>query len=210
MRLLIFGASGATGRGLVSAALAEGHMVTAFVRTPSKFAVSDEHLRVIIGDVADRQAVDGAIRGHDAVLSCLGVSVPLKHDAAVIAGIGFIVEAMQRTGPARLIYQSFLGVSDSRRQLGPLLGGIIAPLVLRHEVADHEAKERLIAQSGLDWTIVRPPRLGNGPATGRFRHGNGIRAKSLLPILPRADVAAFMLAQVSNATYSRKAVSLLD
>ncbi|TIS64764.1 MAG: hypothetical protein E5W93_02005 [Mesorhizobium sp.] len=98
---------------------------------------------------------------------------------------------------------------DGRRQLGPLLGGIVAPLVLRHEVADHEAKERLIAQSDLDWTIVRPPKLGNGPATGRFRHGDGIRAGSLLPTLARADVAAFMLAQVSDTTYSRKAVTLL-
>lgn len=209
MRLLIFGASGATGRALVAAALAEGHLVTAFVRTPGKLAISHEHLSLLVGDVADRQAVEGAIAGHDAVLSCLGVGVPLKHDAAVIAGIGFMIEAMQRSGPARLIYLSFLGVRDSRRQLGPLLGGIIVPLVLRHEVADHEAKEGLIAQSGIDWTIVRPPRLGNGPATGTFRHGDGIQARSLLPTLSRADVAAFMLDQVGDATYSRKAVALL-
>ncbi|WP_192249034.1 NAD(P)H-binding protein [Mesorhizobium silamurunense] len=83
------------------------------------------------------------------------------------------------------------------------------PLVLRHQVADHEAKERLIAQSGLNWTIVRPPKLGNGRATGRFRHGNGIRARSLLPTLARADVAAFTLDQLSDTAYSRKAVALL-
>ncbi|PBB98280.1 NAD(P)H-binding protein [Mesorhizobium sp. WSM3862] len=209
MKLLIFGASGATGRALVSGALAEDHLVTAFVRTPRKLAISHDRLSVTVGDVADCKAVEGAIAGHDAVLSCLGVGVPLKHDAAVIAGIGFIVEAMQRSGPTRLIYQSFLGVRDSRRQLGPLLGGIVVPLVLRHEAADHEAKERLITQSGLDWTIVRPPKLGNGPATGRFRHGHGIRARSLLPTLARADVAAFMLDQVSDKTYSRTAVALL-
>ena len=164
---------------------------------------------MIVGDVADRQAVERAIAGQDAVLSCLGGGVPLKHDPAVIAGVGHIVDAMRRTGPNRLIYLSFLGVRDSRRQLGPLLGGIVAPLVLRHEVADHETKERLIAQSGLDWTIVRPPKLTNGAATGHFRHGNGIRAASLLPTLARADVAAFMLGQIGDATYSRKAVSLL-
>lgn len=209
MRLLIFGASGATGRALAAAALAKGHMVSAFVRTPGKLAISHEDLKIIVGDVANRQAVGSALAGHDAVLSCLGVGVPLKHDAAVIAGIGFIVEAMQRSGPTRLIYQSFLGVRESRRQLGPLLGGIVVPLVLRHEVADHEAKERLIAQSGLDWTIVRPPKLGNGPATGQIRHGESIHARSLLPTLARADVAAFMLDQVSDTTYSRKAVALL-
>jgi putative NADH-flavin reductase len=209
MKLLIFGASGATGRALVSAALAEGHAVTAFVRTPGKLAISDKRLSIIVGDVADRQAVERAIAGQDAVFSCLGGGVPLRHDAAVIAGVGHIVDAMRRTGPARLIYLSFLGVRDSRRQLGPLLGGIIAPLVLRHEVADHETKEGLITQSGLDWTIVRPPKLSNGAATGKFRHGNGIRAASLLPTLARADVAAFMLGQIGDATYSRKAVSLL-
>ena len=209
MKLLIFGASGATGRVLVSAALANGHAVTAFVRTQSKLAVSHENLKVVVGDVADRQAVESAVAGHGAVFSCLGVGVPLKRDPAVVAGIGFIVSAMQRTGPARLIYQSFLGVHDSRRQLGPLLGGIIVPLVLRHEVADHEAKEKLIVQSSLDWTIVRPPRLSNGAATGEFRHGDGIRATSLLPTLARADVAAFMLGQINDTTYSRRAVSIL-
>ncbi|MEP6565471.1 MAG: NAD(P)H-binding protein [Mesorhizobium sp.] len=209
MKLLIFGASGATGRALVSAALANGHAVTAFVRTPGKLAISHENLRVIAGDVADRQAVERAVAGHQAVFSCLGVGVPLKRDPAVVAGIGHIVDAMQRTGPARLIYLSFLGVRDSRRHLGPLLGGIIVPLVLRHEVADHEAKENLIVQSSLDWTIVRPPKLINGAATGEFRHGDGIRAASLLPTLARADVAAFMLGQINDTTYSRRAVSIL-
>ena len=209
MKLLIFGASGATGRVLVSAALARGHAVTSFVRTASKLAVSHENLKVIVGDVADRQAVKRAVVGHEAVFSCLGVGVPLKHDPAVVAGIGFIVDAMQRTGPARLIYLSFLGVRDSRRQLGPLLGGVIVPLVLRREVADHEAKEKLIVQSSLDWTIVRPPKLTNGAATGVFRHGDGIRAASLLPTLARADVAAFMLGQLDDTTYSRRAVAIL-
>jgi len=209
MKLLIFGASGATGRVLVSAALAKGHAVTAFARTPSKLAVNHENLRVIVGDVADHQAVTHAVSGHEAVFSCLGVGVPLKHDPAVVAGIGFIVDAMQRTGPARLIYLSFLGVRDSRRQLGPLLGGVLVPLVLRNEVADHEAKEKLIVQSSLDWTIVRPPKLTNGAATGEFRHGNDIRAASLLPTLTRADVAAFMLGQLDDTTYSRRAVAIL-
>lgn len=99
MKLLIFGASGATGRVLVSAALAKGHAVTAFARTPSKLAVSHENLRVIVGDVADHQAVTHAVSGHEAVFSCLGVGVPLKHDPAVVSGIGFIVDAMQRSGP---------------------------------------------------------------------------------------------------------------
>ena len=183
--------------------------MTAFVRTPGKIAVRHENLTVVVGDVADQQAVERAVAGHEAVFSCLGVGVPLKRDPAVVAGIGFIVDAMQRTGPARLIYLSFLGVRDSRRQLGPLLGGVIVPLVLRHEVADHEAKEDLIVQSSLDWTIVRPPKLVNGAATGEFRHGTGIRAGSLLPTLARADVAAFMLGQLDDTTYSRKAVAIL-
>ncbi|MER8667034.1 NAD(P)H-binding protein [Mesorhizobium sp. M0633] len=209
MKLLIFGASGATGRVLVSEALAKGHAVTAFVRTPGKLAISHENLKVIVGNVADREAVERAVVGNDAVFSCLGVGVPLKRDPAVVAGIGFIVAAMQQAGPERLIYLSFLGVRDSRRQLGALLGNIIAPLVLRHEVADHEVKESLIVQSNLDWTIVRPPKLSNGAATGEFRHGNGIRSASLLPTLARADVAAFMLAQLDDTTYSRRAANIL-
>lgn len=208
MKLLIFGASGKTGQVLVAKALAQDHTVTAFVRSAGKLAIRHALLTTVEGNVVDPAAVNKVVPGHDVVLICLGVGTPLKPDPAVVSGISNIVTAMEITGPSRLIYLSFLGVSDGRAQLGLLLGRIIAPLVLRHEVADHEKKERLIAASSLDWTIVRPPKLVGGDPTGRYRHGTGIRATSLLPTLRRTDLADFMLGQTVDQTYARKAVAI--
>ena len=133
------------------------------------------------GDVAEAAAVERALDGQDAVLCALGAATPLKRDPELVTGIKNIVRAMERGGPRRLIYLSFLGVSSGRGQLSLLGRYVVAPLVFRHVVADHEAKERIITQSSLDWTIVRPPRLTNGPLTGTYRHGNDIKATSVVP-----------------------------
>ena len=204
MRVLIFGASGVTGRLVVAAALARGHAVTGFVRNAEKLAIADRRLTVVVGNVADPEAVGHAVADHDAVVSCLGVGVTFEPDPAVVAGIGHIVAAMQQYGVSRLIYLSFLGVGATRRYLGPLLGGVVVPLLLRHEVADHAAKERLIIASELDWTIVRPPKLTNGGATGHYRHGEEVRPVPLFPTLARADLAVFILSQLDDRDYVRK------
>jgi putative NADH-flavin reductase len=209
MRLTIFGASGATGKELVAQALERGHHVTAFVRTQGKLEKKNGQLDVLLGDVTDVVMVARAITGSDAVLSALGVGRPLRHDLAVVQGIRNIVKIMEKTGPARLIYLSFLGVTEGRNQVGFLLGRIAARLVLKHEVADHEEKEAAIMHSELAWTIVRPPAMTNGPYTGVYRDGVDIRAQSFLPTISRADVADFMLKQVSERTYLRKAVAIL-
>src|SRR5215212_972439 len=118
MRLLVFGASGKTGHELVRQAIEHGHTVTAFVRTPGKLTIAGPSVRVLAGNVADSAAVAGAIPGHDAVVSALGVSTPLKHDADVIAGVQHIIAAMEEHRVRRLIYVSFIGVRESRAAVG--------------------------------------------------------------------------------------------
>jgi putative NADH-flavin reductase len=108
MKIVIFGASGATGTVLVAQALDAGHHVTAFVRTPSKLEITHTALQVVQGDVKDSAAVETAIVGNDVVLSALGVGRPLRHDPAVIEGIRNVTRVMEQSGPTRLIYQSFL------------------------------------------------------------------------------------------------------
>jgi putative NADH-flavin reductase len=208
MNLLIFGASGGTGRLLVRQALAQNHAVTAFVRTPAKLAITHAQLTVIVGDVADRPAVARAMHGQDAVLSALGAVTPLRRDPILVTGIRHIVEAMAQAGVQRLIYQSFLGVGDSQREAGFFIR-YIAPLLLPHPTADHELKERVITESGLAWTIVRPPKLTNGRLTGRYRIGEYIRARSPVPLLSRADVADAMLRQLDDPTHVRKVVRVM-
>ena len=108
-----------------------------------------------------------------------------------------------------MIYLSFLGVSGGREQLSFLGRYVVAPLIMRNVVADHEAKENIIRQSNLDWTIVRPPRLTNGPHTGAYRRGPDIKAASVVPMISRADVADFMLRQLDDPTYLRKAPAVM-
>jgi putative NADH-flavin reductase len=85
----------------------------------------------------------------------------------------------------------------------------MATLVVRNEVADHETKEAIIRNSKLDWTIVRAVGLTKGPHTGLYRHGVDIRARSLVPTISRADVAEFMLSQLTDRTYVRKVVAVM-
>lgn len=207
MKLLVFGASGRTGQHILRLAASRGISVAGFVRRAATLNARTD-LEVIEGDVSDPIAVQSAVAGRDAVISTLGVSTPLKPDPAVCAGVGHIVAAMERLQVARLVYLSFIGVSASRSSAGPILR-FVARIPLRHEIADHEEKERRVQASKLDWLIVRPPKFTDGPATGRTRAGVGLRATNLLPQLSRADVAAFLLEQVLQPSFHREAVHLL-
>jgi putative NADH-flavin reductase len=208
MRVLILGATGATGLEVVRQALAQDLSVTAFVRNPARLTVAGPTLRVIQGDVADYAGVAGAVEGQDAVVSTLGVGKPLQSDPVVIDGIRHALRAMEDHSVPRLVYLSFIGVRESRAAAGPLIR-YVARHPLRHEIGDHEKKEELIRASGCDWTIVRAPKLSNGRQTGQYREGEAIVATSVFPTLSRADVAAFILRQLSERTYVRQSPRVL-
>jgi putative NADH-flavin reductase len=208
MRLLVFGASGKVGQELVRQALVREHSVTAFVRTPGKLKTTHPLLRVIEGDVADDDAVAAAVPGHDAVVSALGVGKPLQHDPDVVSGVQRIIRVMEANGVRRFVYLSFVGVRESRHSVGFILRHI-APIPLRHEIADHEEKEAIIRASTLDWTIVRPPTLTNGARTGTYRDGEQIASWKPVPLLSRADVADFMLQELEHPQYVRQAPRLM-
>lgn len=206
MNLLVFGASGGTGRQLVEQALGQGHHVTAFVRNPAKFTLQHPQLRLFQGDVQDAQAVQQAVPGHDAVLSALGAPAG-RRDAVRSVGTGHIVQAMQQAGVRRFICLTTLGMGDSRPALPWLYRYVLVPLLLRYAFADSERQEALIRQSPLDWTIARPGTLTDGPRTGRYHHGFAPSAR--LPMrIARADVADFMLGQLTATTYLRREASL--
>jgi putative NADH-flavin reductase len=208
MKLLVFGASGKTGREVVRQALARGYTVTAFVRDTARLPLAHGNLRLIAGEITNRAAIARAVDGHTAVISALGVGRPLQHDAMVIDGVRAIARAAEQASVERLVYLSFIGVHESRDGAGFVLKRLAATL-LRHEVADHEVKEAAIVESFVDWTIVRPPKLTNGRLTAAYRVGEDIRARSPLPLMSRADVADFMLRQLTDAAFIRKAVRIL-
>jgi len=200
MKLLIFGSTGGTGRELVKQALSEGHNVTAYARDPAK--IEDQQnpsLNVVSGDVLDPAAVGNAVAGKEAILSTIGAGAgrtTLREE-----GTRNIVEAMQRTGVKRLICLSSLGVGDSRDNLSFFTKHIIVALFLRHAFADHERQEAVVRRSPLDWIIVRPPHLRDGPRTGVYRHGFSTTDKRIKGWISRADVADFMVKQLVEDTY---------
>ena len=203
MKILFFGASGATGHHLISQALRLNHFVTAFVRNSSKLRSENVNIKVVNGDVTDYRCVEDAIRNQDVVLSALGASNPFKRDFKLIIGIQNIVTAMMKQKVRRLIYQSFLGVRENREELGFVVNHVI-PVILKSVISDHEAKENIIMESGFDWTIVRCSMLTNGSLTGKYRTGEDIKSSSTIPSVSRADVSDFMLKQLTDKKFVHK------
>jgi putative NADH-flavin reductase len=208
MNILIFGASGATGHELVKQALEQGHRVTAFVRTPIKLKVEHQHLSIFPGDVTNSSAVQEAIKGKEAVLSALGASSPFKYDQAVVDGMANIVKAMEKENVRRLIYMSAINVKESRKDAG-LLIRVLAPILLRTENAGHEARENIIRQTNLEWTIVRAAGLTNGGHKGIYRSGEDVRSKGILSNISRKDVADFMLKQLADKKFVHKTPKIM-
>jgi putative NADH-flavin reductase len=212
MKLLVFGPTGGTGRHMVEQALAQGHAVTAFVRNPARFDLRHANLTVVAGDVMDPATIERAIPGHDAVLSALGA--PPRSSGTIRAdGTRNIIRAMEKAGVRRFVCQTSLGYGDSRQtlELAPLyFRYLIVPFVLRKVFADHALQEDHIKQSRLDWVIVRPGNLTDGPRTGAYRHGFAASDRTIEVSVSRADVADFMLKQLSDDTYLHKTPGLSD
>jgi putative NADH-flavin reductase len=149
--------------------------------------------------VLDSAAVERAVAGREAVLCTIGAGAgrtTLREEAT-----RNIVESMEKTGVQRLICQSSLGVGDSRANLTFFTKHIIVGVFLRHAFADHERQEAVVKQSSLKWTIVRPPHLKDGPRTGVYRHGFSTTDRGIQGKISRADVADFMLKQLTDDTY---------
>ena len=209
MKIIIFGASGATGHELVKQALTYDHLITAFVRDPSKLNLKNKNLEIVQGDVKDYASVENAIKGHDAVLSALGVSKPLKNDPVVIEGVKNILLAMEKLNIMRFVYLSFLAVGQGRNDAGFLIKHVISRIV-HNEIEDHQEKEALIKASNREWTIIHPPKLTNGVKKGIYRIGENIKSTSFFPTLSRVDLADFMIKQLNDNRFLRKTVRIMN
>jgi putative NADH-flavin reductase len=200
MKILVFGSTGGTGREFLKQSLTQGHQVTAFVRDPARLGdIEHANLQWIPGDVLDPEAVKSAVPGHDVVLVAIGAGA--KRSTLREQGTRNVIEAMEGAGVKRLVCLSSLGVGESRANLDLFTRYIVVGIFLRHAFADHERQETLVKQSSLDWTIVHPPHLLDGPRTGTYRHGFATTDKSIKGKISRADVADFMLSQLADDTY---------
>ena len=200
-RVLIIGATGGTGRQLVAQALERGLTVTALVRNPARLGVAHSRLTVIQGDVLDIASLDAAMHGQEAVLSALGHRRYFSPIRVLSEGTGNIVSAMERHGVRRLVCETSLGIGDSAGRMGLYYTFFVIPVILPWYFWDKTRQERVIAGSKVDWVIVRPAVLTNGPKRGRVRHGSRVGSFLWTARVSRADVAAFMLDQLASNTY---------
>ncbi|MGI8818629.1 MAG: NAD(P)-dependent oxidoreductase [Gemmatimonadales bacterium] len=173
MKLLIVGATGGTGQQLVSQALDRGHQVTALVRRLPR-AESRPGLTRAVGDVLDPGSLDSAMLGQQAVLSALGHKRWLGPTHILSEGTRNLIAAMSRHGVQRFVCETALGISDSWWQMGLYYTLFVRPMILPFYFGDKVRQEAVVRASDLEWTIVRPGVLTNGPARGRYRQGAGV------------------------------------
>ncbi|MCW6511890.1 NAD(P)-dependent oxidoreductase [Lichenifustis flavocetrariae] len=204
MRILVTGATGGTGREVVRQALARGHQVNALARSASDAAPLLPGTDIIEGDARDGEAVAKALAGCDGVISALGTKLSLLHEETLLStATRVLIDAMQHRGIKRLVCITGIGAGDSHGHGGFLYDRIVQPLLLNSTYHDKDRQEDEVRESSLDWTIVRPTNLTNGPATDDIRaltdltdfHGGSIA---------RADVARFLITELEDRHWAGK------
>ncbi|TAU93325.1 NAD(P)-dependent oxidoreductase [Rhizobium ruizarguesonis] len=195
-KILVLGATGPTGRHIVSQAVNRGYDVTVLVRSPEKADLKGAKL--VVGDARDEKALRQAIKGRDAVITALGTPAsPFREVTLLSTATRALANAMKAEQVSRLIAITGMGAGNSAGHGGFLFDKLIFPLLLRKVYADKNRQEDVIKRSDLDWTIVRHSILNNKPG------GNAIRALTDLNSfhggsISRVDVATFILDQVTS------------
>ena len=207
MNIIIFGSTGKTGYLLTEQTLAQGHKVTAFVRSPEKMTISHANLAVMQGDVYNPPDVDKAMVDQDIVFVSLGNSSLGKTNIRT-DGTKQVISAMKRESVDRLIVLSSLGIGDSRGQR-TLFAKLLLNTLIRNVVADHATQEEAVMKSELIWTIVRPPLLTDGPKSGDYRYGLADDLSLKSNRISRADVADFMVKQIDSVEFLNKAATIV-
>ena len=210
MKIVVFGANGPTGQLLTRQALAEGHSVTAVTRHPASFPLQHARLRVLGGDVFDLASVEEAVAGHDAVLSALGVPFSRKPVMVYSQGMTHIIQAMKKYGLRRLVCVTSTALNpDAHPHGGFIFDKIMQPFFIgvvgRTVYADMTRMEKLVKESGLDWTIIRPSGLFETPQVTDYRVAEAfIDGK----FTSRTDLADGMLQSLTNDDHIRKVVAI--
>ncbi len=201
MRLLVLGATGGIGKYLLEYATARGHEVTAFARSPQKIVLKSEKLRAIPGDPLNADQLTHVLPGHDAVLSAFGPTT-LRKDTTRREFGNALAAAMQRSGVRRVLVVSSALLFAEQNAIGKVLRGTL----FRNLIPDMTGMEAAIESDGLEWTIVRPPRLTNGPLTKSYSVADGHLPKGMT--ISRACVADFMVKEAEGPAHVRQIVGL--
>ena len=204
MKLLILGATGLTGKHVVSQALDAGHELTVLVRDRARLAAASPRLRVVDGDMQNGTALADAMRGQDAVISALGRGLSFKPEHLMQRCVPVILQTMGQARVRRLVFTSAFGIGETWRDT-PFMPRLFARTLLRGIYADKALGEASIRQSDLDWTLVHPTMLTDGARTGTWRSGERLPLSGL-PKISRGDAGAFLVSQLNDSSYIRRTV----
>ena len=199
MNILIIGATRGVGAQLLAQALAKNHRVTVLARDPAHIQKNDTKLRVLQGDILDADAVNAAVEGQHAVCITIGRGPTRKPVSLFSEGTKNLIAAMKRLSVSKLICVTGIGAGDSKGHGGFLYDKIVNPLLLMTTYEDKDIQEFLVRDSKLEWVIVRPGFLTNGPRTEKYKaltDLQGVKAGKI----SRADVAHFILTQLDSMT----------
>jgi Trk K+ transport system NAD-binding subunit len=205
MSITIFGGTGETGLQLIQKALANGHNITVYARTPSKIPFQNEKLKIIKGELTETEKIEMAIKNTDTVISVLGPDSKTK--GLVIAdGIKNIIASMEKLGVRRLIAVATPSYKDSndKFQFGFAFGVFMIKTLLKDSYRNIVETGKLISNSNLDWTIIRLPMLSSKPAKGKLNIGYTGDGKINLFSLTRADLTEFLIQQIDDKSLFRK------
>ncbi|MEV4226094.1 NAD(P)-binding oxidoreductase [Streptomyces bobili] len=208
MKLLILGATGPTGRHVVDLAVRSGDSVTAFVRDPAALGDLAERVTAVTGDATSQRDLADAAVGHDAIVSALGRGNSVRADGLFTRASTAVTGAAREADVPRLVWLSSFGVghtfgwSSSAQKL-------IYGTLLRSIYADKAIADESIRSSGLDWTVVYPTRLTDGPAKGTYR-ADDRRPMKGNPTISRADVAAFLHAAARGGEWIHRTAVISD
>jgi putative NADH-flavin reductase len=209
--LLIIGANGGIGRQVLDQALSAGHRVTALVRNPAKLPLTHANLKIVRADVTQPLSLSNLFAGHDVIISAIGVSGGFSDPPTNLYSEGAlnILREMKQSGLKRAFFISASAV-ETNPQLPffiRLASKYIIQKLLSNMYADLRLMEKLIRESDVDWTIVRPPRLTDSKVTGNYRIAVNRFLKNGLKI-SRADTAHFMLSHIQSEEMFRSVVEI--
>lgn len=203
MKITVIGATRGIGLALTELALESGHEVTALLRDPGKMKLTPPKLRIVTGDIRNQASIEAVLPGQDAVCVCIGVPPSRKPIDTFSQGARNLLAALQKTPEVKLVSITGIGAGDSRGHGGFIYDKLILPLLLKTIYEDKDREEAIIKASTVDWMIVRPGMLTNGIRSGQYRvltDMTGVKAGKI----SRADVADFILRQLTHPTYFKK------
>jgi putative NADH-flavin reductase len=211
MKIVIFGATGFSGKAILKETLSQQHQVTVLVRNKSAIQIQDKNLKIVEGNVLDKYTVAEVLKNSDAVIQCLGVGGKGngKLTTFISDATKIIVEEMEKQQIKRLIAMSNVGAGNSISFQPWIFTKIILPYFmkwLKVLIDDKNRMEPIIMNSGLDWTIVRCPNIVDKTPKGNV-HAT-LDGKGLKLAVTLGDMAEFIVQQLINASYSKQAPSI--